>query len=209
MDAMDANQTHSFAPADIPTRDLGPKLLDLFSALSVPREFVLERTQSVSHSFGTRTDGAGSSSAWFHFLCKNIQLRWSPAPGRGDSGGPQVVIHDSTRSGHLVRRLPHASNTWHRSGFFLRTDTDGGATTLVCFGATARVRRRLDQFFQAKAWEDVKFEPWVLFDLVVEGLFLEVDDTQWSMHDAFRPLEAVSSYIRRLRCPHHLLERRS
>lgn len=149
----------------------------------MPGDFAKERLQSVSHSFGRSTTKSGSSS-WFHFLCKNIDIR----PGDGD--GTPEVDNQAAAMGYHVSSLPQADYSWHRAGFFLNVGVDGGVT-LTCFGSTPRVRDRLNEFVAAKAWEDVVRDPYVLFDLVLEGLYFEVDDTVWKMNTVFGPLEHV------------------
>lgn len=158
-------------------------MLELFQILGVPTDFTTERLQSVSHSFGRNTDRNGSST-WFHFLCKNIDIRQA-----GD--GTPEVDNRAAKMGYHLSTLPQADYSWHRVGFFLRADADG-STTLVCFGSTPRVRQRLTEFINAKAWEHVATDPYVLFDLILDGLYFEIDDTVWKMNTVFGPLEHVS-----------------
>ena len=94
--------------------------------------------------------------------------------------------------GYHASNLPQADYSWHRAGFFLRVD-NGGSVTLVCFGATNRIRQRIGEFVAAKAWGDVKVDAYVLFDLLFDALYFEVDDTVWKMNTVFGPLEHVSS----------------
>jgi len=91
----------------------------------------------------------------------------------------------------LQQSLPHADYSYHRSGFFLRF-APGDSVTLVCFGATPRVTDRLHAFINGGRWEDALAEPHVLFDIVLDGLFLEVDATVWNMNQVFGGMEHVS-----------------
>lgn len=161
----------------------------------------------MSHSFGARSD-SGGSYAWFHFLCKHIRLTTGPGNAVGiayrngaDRAGMEARAlaeqqHGTARRRLLPKRatepwqLPQADYSYLRSGFFLRTAADGG-TTLVCFGATAGVRARIDEFVEAKTWKDVTSEPYILFDLVLEGLFRDVDQNCWNMNTIFGALEHV------------------
>jgi hypothetical protein len=140
---------------------------------------------SVSHSFSTITY-PDETLSWFHFLCKNIEVRRDPTrPG-------QVAVNN--REAWLKGEdspLPQADYTYHRSGFFLRAQADKSAT-LVCFGATPEVKHRLEEFVQAGAWSDALNEPNILLDIVLDGIFLEVDKTVWSMRSVFGPIEHVS-----------------
>ncbi|CAM1509922.1 Fc.00g002570.m01.CDS01 [Cosmosporella sp. VM-42] len=169
-----------FAPLDLPRRDALPQTIEMFQILGVPSEFTTERLQSVSHSFGRNTDRNGSST-WFHFLCKNIDIRQD-----GDSA-PEVDNRAAKMRYH-VSTLPQADYSWHRAGFFLRVESDGSAT-LVCFGASSKVRQRIAEFVNAKVWEHVAIDPYILFDLLLDGLYLEVDETVWRMNTVFGPLE--------------------
>ncbi|KAH6623590.1 hypothetical protein F5144DRAFT_496380 [Chaetomium tenue] len=73
-----------------------------------------------------------------------------------------------------VGPAPAARYSWYKSAFFLRKDQHGNVT-LVLFGPTPGVRERLDQFIEAQSWHDVEAEPLALFDLVLDGLFREID----------------------------------
>jgi hypothetical protein len=174
---------HSFAPLDLPQSHTVSQFLELFRLLSVPHEFVKERLQSVSHSFGTRTDSGGSCS-WFHFLCKNIDIRIN-------QGGGTWEVHNRQAELMSQESLPQADYSYHRSGFFLRSKPKE-SVTLVCFGATPKVCDRLKAFANAGCWEDVLAEPHCLFDMVLEGLFQEVDATVWNMNHVFGDMEHVS-----------------
>jgi hypothetical protein len=159
-------------------------MLELFRILAVPREFTIERLQSVSHSFGTSTDYENGTCTWFHFLCKNIELT------DGLNNTPNV-LKTPAKSGNHPATLDQADYSWHRSGFFLRR-LPGGEVTLVCFGAIEKVERRIKEFTAKRTWTAAVLEPHVLFDIILESLFLEVDDTLWKMNRVFGPFEHVS-----------------
>ncbi|GKU02851.1 hypothetical protein FLAG1_05273 [Fusarium langsethiae] len=154
-----------FAPLDLPRRDALSQCIELFNILNIPSDFTKERLQSVSHSFGRATDNHGSSS-WFHFLCKNIDVKQMP-------GSAPEVDNRAAAMGYHASNLPQADYSWHRAGFFLRVENSGSAT-LVCFGAMPR---------------HVSTDPYILFDLIFDALYFEVDDTVWKMNTIFGPLE--------------------
>lgn len=54
------------------------------------------------------------------------------------------------------------------------------------------MRERINEFVAAKAWQHVATDPYILFDLVFEALYFEVDNTVWKMNTVFGPLEHVS-----------------
>jgi hypothetical protein len=55
-----------------------------------------------------------------------------------------------------------------------------------------KVRERINEFVAAKAWQHVATDPYILFDLVFEALYFEVDNTVWKMNTVFGPLEHAS-----------------
>ncbi|KJZ74737.1 hypothetical protein HIM_05854 [Hirsutella minnesotensis 3608] len=169
-----------FAPLHEPHRGSLPDVLELFRALGVPSDFSTEILQSVCHSFGRRTDGHGSCS-WFHFLFKNISVRHEP-------GKLPEIENRAAKPKFPPSTLPQADYSWLKSSFFLRQHQDG-SSTLVCFGALPRVRHRLGLFIDSGNWHDVGLNPHVLFDVVLEGLYSEVDETVWNMNVVFGPLE--------------------
>ncbi|KFA65379.1 hypothetical protein S40285_00530 [Stachybotrys chlorohalonatus IBT 40285] len=185
-----------FSPLDLPRLDILPQTLELFRVLDVPSDFTAERIQSVSHSFGRRTVESGCQS-WFHFLCKNISIKYNI------SNMPEVEKTTAAALGFPSSYLPQADYSWLRSGFFMHVGNNGDVT-LVCFGATAKVRKRLDDFISGCAWKDTSTDPYVLFDLVLEALYREVDEAVWNMNTIFGPLEhmildyANSKTVRRM-----------
>ena len=184
-----ADLKHRFAPLDLALPNTKTQILNLFEILGVPSAFSTERVKSVSHSFGAITD-AGGTSTWFHFLCKNVNVSNNPRK-------LGVVYHagaDLSARQHSNGQapLPQADYSYIRSGFFLRTTTSG--TTLTCFGATPHVRRRLHLLTSRTASRrDVVSEPYVLLDIILDGLFHDVDDNVWSMNTVFGAFEHVSN----------------
>ncbi|KAI1424995.1 hypothetical protein F5Y12DRAFT_397682 [Xylaria sp. FL1777] len=176
-----------FAPLDLPAISTRDSFLTLYRGLGVPSSFSLERVNSVSHSFGTTSD-AKSTRKWFHFLCKNISITRTPG------SDPRIAYHGESDAGN--RRygrpgqlpLPQADYSWLRSGYFLRT-SENGHTTLACFGATPRVRELLEAFVHSDSISDAIAEPHILLDLILNGLWREVDHQVWNMSEVFGPLE--------------------
>jgi hypothetical protein len=167
---------------------------------------VTERVQNVCHSFGTQQNANGSC-AWFHFLCKNLDVDYTGPLPRIVNRTPisplvlqQLQQLQQQQKGNRrspmanleLANFPHADHSWLRSGFFLRTEPGGRSTTLVCFGATPYVRERLEKWIESGAWDEVTGEPLALLDLVMDGLFREVDNAVWKMADVFGPMEYVS-----------------
>ncbi|RYP55739.1 hypothetical protein DL769_010059 [Monosporascus sp. CRB-8-3] len=177
-----------FAPLDLALPNSKLQFLDLFRVLGIPSSFSNERVHSVSHSFGAISDQEGTNT-WFHFLCKNISIS-------NDSGnGPEVAYHRGAdplaRDSPSHIRLPQADYSYLRSGFFLRTTADAG-TTLACFGASPQVRARLQEFIAHSSRNDAIAEPYLLLDLIIDGLFQDVDKIVWNMRTVFGALEHLT-----------------
>lgn len=49
---------------------------------------------------------------------------------------------------------------------------------------------------QSSDFHIARAEPLVLLDLILEGLYIDIDTTLWNMGDVFGPLEHVSSFSR-------------
>jgi hypothetical protein len=204
----------SFAPLDLPQKWTKREFMSLFRILAVPPAFVEERLRQVSHSFGSMNDPHGSC-AWFHFLCKQIEITTSKAeegtmpavayhpdadPSRGLAKDSPMQSYDSANSsadilvaaeGENGEPLPQADYSYLRSGFFLRT-TPAGNVTLCCFGATENVRRILYSFMESSAWSKISTEPYAFFDLIMAGLFIDVDQNVWNINIIFGAFEHVS-----------------
>ncbi|KAH8887307.1 hypothetical protein GQ53DRAFT_873059 [Thozetella sp. PMI_491] len=168
-----------FAPLDYPDSYTVADFTDLYTTLGIPPGFADERTQSVSHSFGTQTDSRGFH-LWFHFLCKNIKVTKT---AEGDDSPPVIINHQASdlQRPDLGRNaqapiLPQDDSSYSRSGFFLRKSPRG--TTLVVFGNTQATTRLLEFTKCAGAWEDASIEPCIFLDLILEGLFIEVDENK-------------------------------
>ncbi|KAK7751013.1 hypothetical protein SLS62_006998 [Diatrype stigma] len=188
------NHSPCFSPLDIPSPDFKHHFLNLFKVLNIPSCFGAERVSSVSHSFGAVGDAEGGTRTWFHFLCKNITVS-------NDRGNPGITYHpgaDLAAARHPPLNssgqapLPQADYSYVRSGFFLQT-TPGGGTTLACFGCTPQVEARLKGFTaRGDLHGDVSAEPYILLDIILDGLFQEVDGNVWKMNDVFGAREHLT-----------------
>jgi len=143
----------------------------------------------VDHAFEQYSHGirelCGALAIPPDFLAERLQDVCHSFGTRNDERGFAAWFHYLCKS---VRK--QINYDWHKYGFFLRQDANGDVT-LVCFGASDAVRKRLENFLLAKAWTDVMAEPLALFDLVLAGLFTEVDTTVWNLLDVIKGLEAV------------------
>jgi hypothetical protein len=80
--------------------------------------------------------------------------------------------------------------TERQSAFFLQVSNDA-SILLICFGAGPGVRKRMKDLIKSKGWTDVSTNPYIMFDVVLEGLCEEVDDTALEFERKFASLEKV------------------
>ncbi|RYO94508.1 hypothetical protein DL764_007827 [Monosporascus ibericus] len=130
------------------------------------------------------------------FRVLGIPSSFSNERVQSDSGnGPNVAYHRGAdplaRDSPSHTPLPQADYSYLRSGFFLRT-TAGAGTTLACFGASPRVRARLREFMAHPSRKDAIAEPYLLLDLIIDGLFQDVDNNVWNMRTVFGSLEHLT-----------------
>ncbi|KAH8895365.1 hypothetical protein GQ53DRAFT_855747, partial [Thozetella sp. PMI_491] len=148
----------------------------------IPLTFAEERIRSVSHSFGTHRDNNGVC-VWFHFLCKHIR---ATAPLHYAESPPEVRYYED-RHAKKAHILPQMDFSYAKSAFFLRKTLRGAV--LVVFGHTQATRKLMEFTDNHHAWADAVAEPRVLLDLILDGLFCEVDDNVWNIRDVFGPME--------------------
>ncbi|KAL8725563.1 MAG: hypothetical protein Q9181_006371, partial [Wetmoreana brouardii] len=155
----------------MPERSQG--LQTIYRHFRVPTEFILERSESVTHSFGSYMDpGQGSQTyiCWAHTLCKHIELHFD------DNGFP--FIRDPRGS-----RQNHGDWTWLRSGYFLRWKNPGAEAlqdtevTFIIFSATPDLKMHLQQLVSRPDWRQGVMDPFGLLVIVAENLFLEISMT--------------------------------
>ncbi|KAL8753790.1 MAG: hypothetical protein Q9184_005316 [Pyrenodesmia sp. 2 TL-2023] len=182
-----------FVDPDLPERSQG--LQAIYKHFRVPTEFILERSQSVTHSFGSYMDAGERLQAygkptygmsisfpfvlgheadslyvcWAHTLSKNIELHFD------ENGIP--FIRDPRGS-----RQNHGDWTWLRSGYFLRWKNpmaDGlhnTEVTLIVFSASFDLKEHLQQLLSRPDWRQGLMDPFGLLVIVAENLFLEISE---------------------------------
>lgn len=64
----------------------------------------------------------------------------------------------------------------------------------MCFASPPTVLKRLQLFIDSSLWSTACNTPYVLFNVILGALFLEVDKTVWTMGTIFSRLERVSCY---------------
>ncbi|KAL3422678.1 hypothetical protein PVAG01_06834 [Phlyctema vagabunda] len=175
-----------FAPLDFPNRRTTKGLLALFENFNFPSSFLSERLQSVSHSFGSRQNEDHSQAYWFHYLCKNVNVELGP-DGRPTIANPNIW--------EKAKILSHADFSWIRAGFYLTIQPDSAnekktqMVTLVCFGASGEIERRFENIMLNSAWEDAMQDPLILFDVVFDQLYLQIDTIAWKLAEVYGSME--------------------
>jgi hypothetical protein len=148
----------------------------------------VERKQSVSHSFGSKTSTTETRS-WFHFLCKDININ---ADQKGRLRISQNKIYGEKPN-------PAEDYAYFKSGFVINAsrrpdnnDNSHGSTTLVCFGATPNVRSQLDKWTESSDKELPLSQPYLFFAPILRGLHADLDEMTWNLNSVFAEYESVS-----------------
>ncbi|KAI9777037.1 MAG: hypothetical protein M1816_004926 [Peltula sp. TS41687] len=174
-----------FAPLDVPDFDRKRGLEYLFQLYSVPRVFVTEREQGMTHSFGTNRGSDDSYTSWFHFMFKyiNVQPDTECVPHIVNTQ-PITTVQTTVQS--------QADLSWIKAGFFLRWLPATGPNshvTLICFGAPRELESRFKHLAQSPFWKAAVQDPFSLFAFVFDELFLETDRIVWAFTAVFRHVE--------------------
>lgn len=148
--------------------------------------------------------------SWFHYLCKNIDIRTLRPDQESDNiASPAVAeIVETHHENHVP--LSQDNWTWLRSAFFLKCGPyprkasvvggDGSGeecyspcVTLICFGASSALRMRFEKLASRPDWKQCLGAPYALFVVVLDQIFLEMDDQAWRLAGVFRGIEHVSN----------------
>ncbi|KIN06864.1 hypothetical protein OIDMADRAFT_68277, partial [Oidiodendron maius Zn] len=156
-----------------------------------PTGFLSERLQSVTHSFGSRKESDGNLinyCSWFHSLCKNINIEkdknWQPK-----IKNPVSIPYQN------AKELSQADFSWLRSGFFLnlqRGPDTKTTVTLICFGAPLEIERRFKNLTLNLARDEVLQDPFILFYIIFDELYLQLDSIAWKLGEVFGNMETVA-----------------
>jgi len=182
-----------FAPLDLPESTTMRSLLYLFNKYYIPSNFISERLQSVARSFGSKTYSDGSECLWYHFLCKNINTEQDPLK-------PQYVTIKNPVYKPNFKGQSQADFSWIRAAFFLKfenakTDDEDPSVkksiTLICFGASESLFERFSRLRERAEWNEALQDPIVLFDIVLDELYLQLDGVSWNLNEVYGDMERV------------------
>lgn len=150
----------------------------IFKHYDVPSAFISEHFTSPAYALGKRRGllDSGVEVAWTRFLCKEV-----PPCGNNNGAEQPQTFYDNF--------------LWIKCLTFLHTRVrqDGSKTvTLLCFGARPSLVQRFERLLRTDSWIDAVEEPYILFALVYEQLFLSLDQTAWALAGWFRPVERAT-----------------
>ncbi|EHK17602.1 uncharacterized protein TRIVIDRAFT_129164, partial [Trichoderma virens Gv29-8] len=154
----------------------------------IPHDFTAERARSTTHSFSRRSDENNGFSSWFRFSSISVALAGADDESPDSEG-------DVTERTPLAEKFPE-----RESAFFLQASNDA-CTTSVCFGAGPGVKKRMHDLVKSQGWTDIGINPYILFDVALEGLHEEVDDTALRIEEEFTSLEQVQCESSGARAP--------
>ncbi|QDS77316.1 hypothetical protein FKW77_004696 [Venturia effusa] len=179
------------APLDVPASHSRAEFRKLFEYLEVPSAFISERLQSVRHSFGGRREGRELMATWFHFLCRR----------------PNMEEYERLRKRDFVNRTGMYLSQWDRFGLFMRMkhpkepkdarnanlqqcDTQPPSLEVVLFGAEEDMKARLRQIVEGEGWKDILSDPYILLDVILDELYLNMDRNVQDVSGLFGGIES-------------------
>jgi len=180
VDNTSAPVTILFTPSDCPNIANRAHLNALHSALKIPSAYLLERHQSVTHSFS-----CAPTHSWLHFLYKTIQLN----------------IIDPTlypgRRGYGIAGNNGQDDTWMKGGWYLSytkpKDMAGGyRVVMLSSGYFPELETRLQEWLERDGnLQTVREDPYALWIPVLMELWKGIDNVVWGLNAVFGGLEAV------------------
>lgn len=135
-------------------------------------------------------------ASWFHYLCKNIDVR---EPYSSNPSTIQKIVESHPAN---PNPLSQENWTWLRSAFYLKSggpennpvnhgQSPKPCTTLICFGGSNSLQERFSGLGSSPNWNQCLDAPYNLFVVVLDELFLEMDDQAWRIAGVFRGIEHV------------------
>lgn len=110
----------------------------------------------------------------------------------------ELINYQSDFNRKDKKKLHQSDYSWNRSGFFLKGQprhNNRPALTLICFGASLEVQRRLSSIDVTSSLEIIAADPIILFDVIFDELYLQVDNMAWKVQGIFGKMEYVSSSV--------------
>ena len=147
------------------------------------------------------------TDTWLHSLCKNVELETTAiGPSR-----PQQLRTTEANKQMQTRRLRQADYSWHRAGYVCKTEPSQvnsrpnipataanhpnrpRRVTFVCFGGpTKALLRQFERLHRIDDWKRALRDPVILYELVLEELYAQLDDMVTQYGKVFGNLEHVT-----------------
>ena len=182
---------------DIAHATSGAGISSLFDHYRIPSDFISQRLESVTHSFGAVKEESNyctnyspliekghtlnSIDSFFHFLCKNVTI---------NGIGGQSSIADPRGTA-----LSQGDWTWIRTSVFMRwrdcNDKSRATVTLIIFSCSPELRDRCQRLWQTDL-SMVLMDPFSLFVICLDELWLQAQDIVRNVGGAFNNMERVS-----------------
>lgn len=93
----------------------------------------------------------------------------------------------------------HGDWLWIRSSFFLKwndcDDRDKATATLIVFSASPELRARFESLFLNPDWTIALVDPFSLYVIVLDELWLQADGIMRKVAEVFNGMETVRTYI--------------
>lgn len=119
---------------------------------------------------------------WFHMLCKNV------ATESDLSGENRLQAESVEKSWSMVK----SAERWlHFSFALIQTRSPEASVTLLCFNSTDLMLQGFDNLLQLDSWANVVNDPYLLFPMIFEVIWMEMDAVAWRLADVFRNTEKV------------------
>jgi hypothetical protein len=140
-------------------------------------------------------------------MCKNVEIDENTI---GQTQGPKIKTTHKHPHGRTLRG---ADYSWHRSSYLCKTEFNnlpvtegqhvgqssstgaGKRVTFLCFGSPASLEQRFLQLCQRWAWEKALREPYIIFHVVLEEFYQQLDAVAWRLSNVFGRMEHVSTTI--------------
>lgn len=125
------------------------------------------------------------TASWFNFLCKDVSVERLAGrkPRIADPRGKQYSQGDWL---------------WIRSSFFLEwndcKDRDRATATLLMFSASPELRARFERLYLNPDWTVALVDPFSLYAIVLDELWLQADGIMKKVADVFNGMETVSHF---------------
>lgn len=184
----------------------------LFEKSRVPSAFIAEGMQDISRSFAERVDVDGTTYVWFHFLCKTFSVKRDQLGGQqysqDSSDDPEALDqtqedYDWLKPGCILKirsqqappRPPARARTSSSGTTVLAAHTEP-LVELMCFGAPSTVGDRFRKLKDIAICDDLVQDPYVLLEVVFEGMYKVLDSTGWAISNVFGQIERVGTCVR-------------